>query len=212
MRYLNSRCNSIGKIQFDYFFIAYLNHLIGWAIVMHRLLLLGTFCLLATLAHGQHLLQETQLPKHYQVYKETMTHCGINGEGFEDLSTSDVNYLMTVSKSGIQLRQVSRYKPILSNTTGALVCRLTSLKYLRHIYEIGTLFETYKAVYQSYPGGTVPPLRGLPNPNSVDMGWAVGPNGAYTLRVRWYYGPKKNPELVLNQSYFMYTLACKQLD
>lgn len=179
---------------------------------MHRLLLLGVAYLLATSAHGQHLLQEIPHNKHYQVYKETMTSYDINTHEFEDLSSSDVNYLMTLSKGGLQMRRVSGYKPLLSNTAGTPVGRLTHLKYVRHNYEMSTLFEEYTGVYQAYPGSTAPPLRGMLNPGSVSVGWAVKSDGVYTLRVRWYYGPKKNPELLFNQSYFLYTLDCKKLD
>lgn len=179
---------------------------------MHRLLLLGVAYLLAASAHGQHLLQEIPHHKHYLVYKETMTRYDINTHEFEDLSCNYVNYMMTLSQGGLQMRRTSEYKPLPSNTTGAPVCRLTGLKYLRHTYEMSTLFEEYTGVYQSYSGVTVPPLRELRNPSSVSVGWAVKPDGSYALRIRWYYGAKKNSERLFNQSYFLYTLDCKKLD
>jgi hypothetical protein len=178
---------------------------------MHRLLLLGTCCLSVTSAHGQHLLQEMQRHKHYQVYKETMSHFNVNTNQSEELFASDVNYLVTTSKEGMQMRRASRYKPILSNTTGALVCQFTGLKYLNHSYEANMLIESYRGVHQAYLGGAVPPLRGLPNPSSVEVSWSVDSDGSRTMQVYWYYGPKKKA-ILFDQSYFVYTLDCKQLD
>jgi hypothetical protein len=179
---------------------------------MHRLLLTASVCFLPALAQGQHLLREILHQKHYQVYKESMTHFNVNTNQSEEVFSSDINCLMTMSKGGMQMRRVSRYKPMLSNTAGMLVCQFTSLKYMYHSYAANTLFESYRGVYQAYLGGTVPLLKGLPNPSSVEVSWAVGPDGSRTMQVYWHYGPKKNPATLFDQSYFLYTLDCKQLD
>lgn len=171
-----------------------------------------TALLPVTPACGQQLLRETLQQKHYQVYRETMSHFNANTNQSEEVFASDVNYLMTTSKEGMQMRRASRTKPMLSNTTGALVCQFTSLKYVIHTYMANMLIEYYRGVHQAYLGGAVPPLRGLPNPSSVEVSWRVDYDGSRTMQVYWYYGPRKKPATLFDQSYFLYTLNCKPLD
>jgi hypothetical protein len=179
---------------------------------MHRLILVASICLLPALAHGQQLLREILHQKHYQVYKESMSHFNVNANRSEEVFSSDVNCLMTMSAGGVQMHRMSKHKPMLSNKNGFPICQFTGLKYLYHTYSANVLIESYRGVYQVYPGGAVPPLSGIPNPSSVEVSWSVDSQGSRCMQVYWYYGPKKKPATLFDQSYFVYTLDCKQLD
>lgn len=179
---------------------------------MYRLLFVASICLLPALAHGQQLLREMLHQKHYQVYKESMSHFNVNTNQSEEIFSSDVNYLATTSKGGMQMRRVTKNKPLLSNKNGFLVCQLTGLKYQNHAYPANMLIESYSGVYQAYLGGAMPPFDGLPNPSNVELSWAVNSQGSCSMQVYWYYGPKKKTATLFGQSYFVYFLDFKQLD
>jgi hypothetical protein len=181
------------------------------ALALYSLLLVPSLLLPAP-ARGQQLLGEILHQKHYQVYKESMSHFNVNTNQSEEIFSSNVNYLVTRSKEGMQMRRVTKNKPLLSNTNGFLVCQLTGLKYQNHSYSANMLIESYRGVYQAYLGGAMPPFDGLPNPSNVEVSWAVNSKGSRSMQVYWYYGPKKKPATLFGQSYFVYFFDFKQLD
>lgn len=141
-----------------------------------------------------------------------MSHFNVNTSKSEEILSSEVNYLLTMSAGGMQMHRVSKYKPMLSNKNGFPVGQFTGLKYLNHSYSANILVEAYRGVYQAYPGGAVPLLKGIPNPSSVQVSWSADAQGSQTMQVYWYYGPRKKPATLFDQSYFVYTLDCRPLD